>query len=322
MKFDNQFNTEYNVPTNIRGQVERNLITSYNDVYNCSYYLKSAECIEKFILSLNMAKLQIFQDNNRIMYYNDYSLYDIGGWSSSDNLFDKNAILDSTIPIIVREITAVPKIANYLTENNIEFDVESLSLSEDFDIKWFINYDKNRELVQKTLPLTVEHIIKDEYYPAITKAYNTGIDEFIGDFLQSSENVLVLTGLKGSGKTELIRHIGKKYNSDITLTFNEEIMQDSSFYYDFLTSKKSNLMVIEDADKFLGRRTDGNPVMQMFLNLTDGLVTNNKKKFIFSTICKDLDVEYRSDFKTLADIFNNTKPVKLNKVQNKSFGFM
>lgn len=30
MKFDNQFNTEYNVPTNIRGQVERNLITSYN----------------------------------------------------------------------------------------------------------------------------------------------------------------------------------------------------------------------------------------------------------------------------------------------------
>lgn len=174
--------------------------------------------------------------------------------------------------------------------------------------------------------------------------------------MQSSENVLVLTGLKGSGKTELIRHIGKKYNSDITLTFNEEIMQDSSFYYDFLTSKKSNLMVIEDADKFLGRRTDGNPVMQMFLNLTDGLVTNNKKKFIFSTnlpevedidpallrpgrcfavvnfqelskseastICKDLDVEYRSDFKTLADIFNNTKPVKLNKVQNKSFGFM
>ena len=73
--------------------------------------------------------------------------------------------MDSTIPIIVRETTAVPKIANYLTENNIEFDVESLSLSEDFDIKWFINYDKNRELVQKTLPLTVEHIIKDEYYP-------------------------------------------------------------------------------------------------------------------------------------------------------------
>lgn len=201
-----------------------------------------------------------------------------------------------------------------------------------------------------------KNFLSDEYYPAITKAYNTGIDEFIGDFLQSSENVLVLTGLKGSGKTELIRHIGKKYNSDITLTFNEEIMQDSSFYYDFLTSKKSNLMVIEDADKFLGRRTDGNPVMQMFLNLTDGLVTNNKKKFIFSTnlpevedidpallrpgrcfavvnfqelskseastICKDLDVEYRSDFKTLADIFNNTKPVKLNKVQNKSFGFM
>lgn len=25
MKFDNQFNTEYNVPTNIRGQVKRNL---------------------------------------------------------------------------------------------------------------------------------------------------------------------------------------------------------------------------------------------------------------------------------------------------------
>ena len=60
MKFDNQFNTEYNVPTNIRGQVERNLITSYNDVNNCSYYLKSAECIEKFHFVIEHGKITNF----------------------------------------------------------------------------------------------------------------------------------------------------------------------------------------------------------------------------------------------------------------------
>lgn len=49
------------------------------------------------------------------------------------------------------------------------------------------------------------------------------------------------------------------------------------------TSRGGRMLVMEDADHMLGKRTDGNKIMNRLLNLSDGLVTLPKRKIIFST---------------------------------------
>ena len=150
-------------------------------------------------------------------------------------------------------------------------------------IDWYLGKDGYGELIKSKIKLDVQHNLEDIYYPSISKKYNTSIVDFISNFKNSEESVLILTGMKGSGKTELIRHISKQFNTNTTLTFNKEIMMSNDFYYKFFTSSTSDLMVIEDADTLLSKRSDGNPIMDLFLNLSDGLISSPKKKFIFTS---------------------------------------
>lgn len=150
-------------------------------------------------------------------------------------------------------------------------------------IDWYLGKDGYGELIKSKIKLDVQHTLEDLYYPSISKKYNTSVVDFISDFKNSEESVLILTGMKGSGKTELIRHISKQFNTNTTLTFNKEIMMSNDFYYKFFTSTTSDLMIIEDADTLLGKRSDGNPIMDLFLNLSDGLISSSKKKFIFTS---------------------------------------
>ena len=150
-------------------------------------------------------------------------------------------------------------------------------------IDWYLGKDGYGELIKSKIKLDVQHNLEDIYYPSISKKYNTSIVDFISNFKNSEESILILTGMKGSGKTELIRHISKQFNTNTTLTFNKEIMMSNDFYYKFFTSSTSDLMVIEDADTLLSKRSDGNPIMDLFLNLSDGLISSPKKKFIFTS---------------------------------------
>lgn len=150
-------------------------------------------------------------------------------------------------------------------------------------IDWYLGKDSYGELINSKIKLDIQHSLHNSFYPAITEKYSIDMVDFIENFKESEESVLILTGMKGSGKTELIRHIAKQFNTDATLTFNKDIMMSNDFYYEFFTSTTSDLMIIEDADTLLSKRSDGNPVMDLFLNLSDGLISSSKKKFIFTS---------------------------------------
>ena len=251
---------------------------------------------------------------------------------------------------------------NFLDKNDIKYKLESLHLIENKDILWAIGYNVNNQVIYEDVAFKNNHEIHDEFYPVITDNYNMSVKEFIKQFIESDDSVLILTGEKGSGKTELIRHIIKDISGRATVTFNKKIINDSKFYFDFF-SGDSDLLVIEDADDLIRKRVEGNDIMQLFLNLTDGLLNTNKK-FIFTTnlpntdsidsallrngrcfsilqfdklnsiqikkiIAKlDLSVDEKdiSNISTLADIFaikNKFIGSKNNTVNNKSsFGFI
>lgn len=171
----------------------------------------------------------------------------------------------------------------FATENEFAVYADYLKTNSIVYVNWYLGKDPRGEMIFKKVPLNCSRSIYDSYYPSICEKYDLDLNKFIEEFKNSEESILILSGIKGSGKTELIRQMASQFNTDVTLTFDKHVMMDNTFYSEFFTSSQSDLMVIEDADTLLSKRSDGNPIMDLFLNLSDGLISSPKKKFIFTS---------------------------------------
>lgn len=135
-----------------------------------------------------------------------------------------------------------------------------------------------------TIPLSAPQGITDSAYPFIEE----GIEQFVDEFLKSTETVLLLTGEPGTGKSTLIKYIIARSQRNAMITYDPEIMKRDAIFAQFLEYDCQTL-ILEDADAFLAARTEGNLYMSRFLNLSSGIVSMPKKKLIFSTNLENLD---------------------------------
>ena len=138
------------------------------------------------------------------------------------------------------------------------------------------------------VPLRGDRIPVDEMYPWLGKETLT---EYYDRFMHSEASILLLIGPPGTGKTTFIRGLLQHTEESAIVTYDAAILSKDHLFADFIEGDR-NVMVIEDADNFLGARTDGNDMMHKFLNVGDGLVTTKNKKLIFSTnlpSVKDID---------------------------------
>lgn len=147
-------------------------------------------------------------------------------------------------------------------------------------IDWIISSDGSRT----TVPLRAPQGITDSSYPFIEE----GIEQFVQDFLESNENVLLLIGAPGTGKSNLVKHIVSKSRKNALVTYDPEVMSKDGIFANFIEDDYCAL-IMEDADAFLGARTEGNLLMTRFLNVADGIVSMHGKKMIFSTNLENLD---------------------------------
>lgn len=134
----------------------------------------------------------------------------------------------------------------------------------------------------------IEHtrVIKDEFYPW----FKQGVDVFIDQYLASDSSVLMLYGPPGTGKTSFIKYLLTQKQLNAVLTYDEKILNDDSFFVDFLTDDEQDTLIIEDADLLLtSRERDQNTIMSKFLNVSDGLIKINSKKMIFTTNISQLN---------------------------------
>ena len=283
---------------------------------------------------LNSDKFTFFYDEmtRRIQFF---------GRSKSNKLnsfFEISITSSEDLCLTIKSTIDVYKdVLKLLEQKDIKFSTHSEHKLETNYINWAIGYDSQRRISYNEIPVKESNNIKDAFYPSITEKYNVTVNEFIDEYLKSDESVLLLTGKKGSGKTELIRQIIARSDKNAQITFNKEIIKDNSFYYDFFSSDYYNILIIEDADDILMKRESGNDIMDLFLNLSDGIVSNKEKKFIFTsnlpnlnsiddallrngrcfatiefktlteehgkTIAEDLNIEYNSSIECLADAF-------------------
>lgn len=159
------------------------------------------------------------------------------------------------------------------------------------DVNWA--FYSMGEVQTSNIQETLNDTIYDEAYP-----YLDGIDKYIDSYLNSDEQVLLLKGPPGTGKTRLIRYIMKKIvyrknkelkklrtgykHAYILYTNDEEVLNYDSFYMQFIADNY-DLLVLEDIDHNLTKRTEGNTIMAKLLGVSDGILTNVSRKIVLST---------------------------------------
>lgn len=151
-------------------------------------------------------------------------------------------------------------------------------------IEWMYSSDGNSIEV----PIRSDRKPIDEMYPFLG---DRTLEDYYSSFLESSASILLLIGPPGTGKTTFIRGLLQHADTSAIVTYDAGILAKDFIFAQFIEGDK-NIMVIEDADNFLGARADGNDMMHKFLNVGDGLVTTKGKKLIFSTnlpSIKDVD---------------------------------
>lgn len=339
-----------------------------------SKYLQE-NLINLFLINDSTISVKLYFDyENIIKFYDEYLNSDKFIFSYDEMASriyfigkDKNKRLDSRFEITMQDnitstlsikssIDTYKNVIDLAQTKNIKFSSHSEHKLQANYINWAVGYDGQRKIMYNELRVKESNNIKDCFYPSITEKYNVTVDNFIDEYLKSDESVLLLTGRKGSGKTELIRQIISKSEKNAQITFNKEIIRDNGFYYDFFSSDYNDILIIEDADDILMKRESGNDIMDLFLNLSDGIISNKEKKFIFTSnlpnlnsideallrngrcfatiefktltekqakdIANELDIEYTKDIQCLADAFAAKNKFIGKTTKPKSFGFI
>ena len=188
----------------------------------------------------------------------------------------------------------------------------------------------------------------------LNKNYNDDMPyEKIVKLLNSDHKELILfNGEAGTGKTSLIKHLIGVIDDKKFLYIDSSLLSNvtSSSFISFLLEYRNSVVVLEDCEKILSKREEGNPFMGTLLNLTDGIIGETVNcKFICSFNCPEskideallrkgrlslkytfnpLSLEKTQKFipdakkgMTLADIYNKDDENVVNKQEVKKIGF-
>lgn len=202
--------------------------------------------------------------------------------------FSESIIRIINDPYLIIDITSK---SNKLVELEIVGDTEFVNtliekLKDKFTeisvmIQWMYSDDGSRFDIPLTPP---KYDVTDVAYPYIAG----GIDKFIDDFKHSSENILLLLGKPGTGKSTFLKYLLSVLKEDAIVTYDTKILEKDYFFGDFMMGN-NGILIMEDADMFLEARTSGNALMHKFLNVGDGLVSAPNKKIVFTTNLESSD---------------------------------
>ena len=216
-------------------------------------FFKSREVAAEKYLEDDDSGVIIYKDNKGMASYNIYE--------------------ESSDVMIAGDEEFVKKVADELEENFGKSRVNA---------KWY--YNKNEYV---TIPVNTNNIPTTDSYPFLR---GEKLEDYFDRFMSSDANVLLLYGKPGLGKSSFIKALLNHTKGTPVVSYNYELLYDDSLFAQFMEDSKSRFFILEDADTLLkDRAKNDNHVMQKFLNLGDGILSNKKKKIIITTNLENLN---------------------------------
>ena len=281
-----------------------------------SYILKNEFIISKENLLIVSKELDNFINDIKIKYSN------VKVYNLSINKYENLVIIENSdfFIYISKDFNKTdPKDNVNIYTKNFKYLEELITLYKEYAVEWdsevkasFTKYSFNNGqiITEKTYKYLKNYEdVKKEYYPFIN------VNLFIKEFVESDENILILTGQPGVGKSKfpllLIKEILKNPEYIDKLNINsEEFIDDDKILYvgyaknirmlssDLFWSKigYDNLIIFDDLDFILSDRSENredelkNQFLSHLLSFTDG-IDKNKVKIIITTNqdYKDID---------------------------------
>lgn len=232
-----------------------------------------------FLDNFEVKKTEIKISNNHIKtYYENNNLMIIFN-NISDNYY---------INIYAKELKVLEKVNSFFQKYKLEF----------FDRKNIVLYNylfNNGKINIKKDSIKLESInyLKENYYP-----YFSNINLFFKSFYQSDENILIISGDTGTGKTKFaslfLKYLQqeeiKEQNLKAAYIKNDQLFFQDIFWSSLIENKIDIVIIDEFKDELLDDKDNThNKERKKFTNnllsYTDGLIKNNIK-FVIITNAK------------------------------------
>lgn len=217
--------------------------------------------------------------------------FNLGEWVDAQNC---DYFFDGPSSVILTYEEGIIQVFETRGKLTIKISGDSLWCKEKY--KYFdTNFRKAESLIQWVYNQKGEEIqIPLNYRKGINAAYpwfENGYESFIDSYLESDASILILIGPPGTGKTSLLKNLIHRSKSNAKVAYDEAVLSNDGFFASFMEDD-ARFLVMEDADNFLNKRSNGNNMMHRFLNVSDGLISASDKKLVFSTnlpSVKDID---------------------------------
>ena len=168
-------------------------------------------------------------------------------------------------------------IAEYISSLSTETEAYYFTINSYF-------YDaKNDDILYNSI-----HLNKEKFNDIIEGLHQKiDIDKLIAAYQKSAENILILFGEPGTGKTTIIRQFimqfakASNFNPKIYYTKDPEVLKKDLFW-NMMLSDEPDLLILDDLDDELQPRKAGNDnaIVNKLLSVSDGIFKINTKIII------------------------------------------
>lgn len=149
-------------------------------------------------------------------------------------------------------------------------------------------FKMNGEFISEKSPIEDSD---DFSFPEFYPWFKDDIGEYFREFMDSRAGVILAIGDPGTGKSTFIRTALRNTGIRALVVTKPEVFMSQQFLNAALGMIQTNqvdVIVVEDADMYLQKRTEGNHRMAELLNVTSGINTSKQIKFVFTTNLKSL----------------------------------
>lgn len=147
---------------------------------------------------------------------------------------------------------------------------------------YYLGKDNNLCTLHITVPHKQLDCIKPNLYPDIDP------EALAKEFIESNDNLLIVHGEPGTGKTSFIKYLALqlyklKEITDISYAKDWKTINDSQFW-PRVTDNEPALLILDDLDHDLTTKNNKrSPFVSNLLSYLDGVLTNKSNKVIIST---------------------------------------